>query len=58
VDIGQLITSGSNGGASSQLFHMAAVNTLRVYVAVPQAYGDATKSGMVRRPGLVCKRWT
>lgn len=46
VDIGQLITSGSNGGAASQLFHMAAVNTLRVYVAVPQAYGDATKPGM------------
>lgn len=47
VDIGQLITSGSNGGAASQLFHMAAVNTLRIYVAVPQAYGDATRPGMV-----------
>jgi RND family efflux transporter MFP subunit len=47
VDIGQLITSGSDGGAASQLFHMAAVNTLRVYVAVPQAYGDATKLGMM-----------
>ena len=46
VDIGQLITSGSNGGAASQLFHMAAVNTLRIYVAVPQAYGDATRPGM------------
>lgn len=47
VDIGQLITSGSNGGAASQLFHMAAVSTLRVYVAVPQAYGDAAKPGMM-----------
>jgi RND family efflux transporter MFP subunit len=47
VDIGQLITSGSNGGAASQLFHMAAVQMLRVYVAVPQAYGDAAKPGMV-----------
>ncbi len=47
VDIGQLITSGSNGGPASQLFHMAAVNTLRIYVAVPQAYGDATKPGMM-----------
>lgn len=47
VDIGQLITSGSNGGAASQLFHMAAVNTLRIYVAVPQAYGDATRPGMM-----------
>jgi RND family efflux transporter MFP subunit len=47
VDIGQLITSGSNGGAAFQLFHMAAVQMLRVYVAVPQAYGDAAKPGMV-----------
>ncbi len=47
VDVGQLITSGSNGGSASQLFHMAAVNTLRIYVAVPQAYGDATKPGMI-----------
>ncbi len=47
VDIGQLITSGSNGGPASQLFHMAAVNMLRIYVAVPQAYGDATKPGMM-----------
>ncbi|MBW4039491.1 MAG: efflux RND transporter periplasmic adaptor subunit [Acidobacteria bacterium] len=47
IDIGQLITAGSDGGAGSQLFHMAAVNTLRVYVAVPQAYGGATKPGMI-----------
>ena len=47
VDVGQLITSGTSGGAASQLFHMAAVNTLRVYVAVPQAYGDAAKPGMM-----------
>ncbi len=47
VDLGQLITSGSNGGAASQLFHMAAVQTLRVYVAVPQDYGNAARPGMV-----------
>lgn len=47
VDVGQLIASGSNGGAASQLFHMAAVDTLRVYVAVPQAYGDAARPGMM-----------
>ncbi len=46
VDVGQLITSGSNGGTASQLFHMAAVQILRVYVAVPQTYGDAAKPGM------------
>lgn len=46
VDTGQLITSGSNGGPASQLFHIAAVNTLRVYVAVPQTYADAIHAGM------------
>lgn len=45
VDVGQLITAGSGSGAGSQLFHMAAVQTLRVYVAVPQAYGDVAKPG-------------
>lgn len=45
VDVGQLVTAGSNGGGASQLFHLAAVQTLRVYVAVPQAYGDAAKIG-------------
>ena len=45
VDLGQLINSGANGGAASQLFHMAAVNTLRVYVAVPQAYIGSLKPG-------------
>ena len=47
VDIGQLITSGNNGGAASQLFHLAAIQMLRVYVAIPQAYGDAAKPGMI-----------
>jgi RND family efflux transporter, MFP subunit len=45
VDIGQLISSGSGGGQASQLFHMAAVQMLRVYVAVPQMYGDVAKPG-------------
>lgn len=45
VDVGQLISSGANGGAASQLFHMAAVDTLRVYVAVPQDYGNAALAG-------------
>ncbi len=46
VDVGQLITAGTGGGPGSQLFHMAAVNTLRVYVAVPQDYGNSIKPGM------------
>lgn len=44
TDIGALI----DAGASSQpkeLFHMAAIRTLRVYVAVPEVYAPAARSG-------------
>jgi len=44
TDIGSLI----DAGASTQLrelFHMAAVRTLRVYVAVPEVYSRAARSG-------------
>ena len=36
TDIGQLIDSGSSGGPKAELFHIAAPDTLRVYVNVPQ----------------------
>jgi RND family efflux transporter MFP subunit len=36
TDVGQLIDSGSSGGTSRELFHIAAVNPLRVYINVPQ----------------------
>jgi RND family efflux transporter MFP subunit len=42
VDTGQLIAS----GASKELFHMQAVQTLRVYVNVPQLYSQTLKHGM------------
>jgi RND family efflux transporter MFP subunit len=44
TDIGALI----NAGASTQpreLFHMAAIRTLRLYVAVPEVYSRAARSG-------------
>ncbi len=44
VDIGDLINAGSNGGAK-ELFHLEAVNRLRVYVQVPQASSRATIPG-------------
>jgi len=40
TDIGQLIGSGSGSGAK-ELFHVAAINTLRVYINVPQTYSPA-----------------
>lgn len=45
IDIGALINSG-NGGLAQELFHIAAVRKLRVYVSVPQTYSRAAKPGL------------
>ena len=45
TDIGALIDSGS-ASASKELFHMAAIRTLRIYVAVPEAYSRLVTVGM------------
>jgi RND family efflux transporter MFP subunit len=45
TDIGQLIGSGSGSGAK-ELFHVAAIHTMRVYVNVPQNYSPATVPGV------------
>ena len=41
IDIGQLIDT----GAAKELFHMQALNTLRVYTNVPQMYTTSLKHG-------------
>jgi RND family efflux transporter MFP subunit len=46
TDIGQLIDSGSSGGTSRELFHIAAVNRLRVYVNVPQVDSPQIRPGL------------
>ncbi len=46
TDIGQLIDSGSTAGAAHELFHIAAINKLRVFVNVPQVYSHAAIPGM------------
>ncbi|MBZ5644594.1 MAG: efflux RND transporter periplasmic adaptor subunit [Acidobacteriia bacterium] len=46
TDIGALIDSGSSGGTARELFHIAAVNQLRVYVNVPQIYSAHIRSGL------------
>jgi RND family efflux transporter MFP subunit len=43
TDIGALIDAGAN--APKELFHIAAINTLRVYVAVPEVYSRAAVTG-------------
>lgn len=45
TDIGQLIDSGSSGGPARELFHIAAIDRLRVFVNVPQIYSHAATPG-------------
>ena len=47
VDTGQLINSGSGQSAGTELFHMQALETLRVYTNVPQLYSQTLKRGMM-----------
>jgi RND family efflux transporter MFP subunit len=46
TDIGQLIDSGSSGGTARELFHIAAMNPLRVYVNVPQFDSPEIRPGL------------
>jgi len=46
TDIGALINAGA-GGVPQELFHMAAVNKLRVYVAVPEVDSLAAQTGAI-----------
>ena len=45
TDVGALINSGSANG--QELFHIAAVNKLRVYIQVPQQYATDIQPGLV-----------
>ncbi len=45
VDIGVLINAGSMSTGGRELFHMTAIHTLRVFVAVPEVYSRAARSG-------------
>jgi RND family efflux transporter MFP subunit len=44
TDVGRLISAGQNT-TPQELFHLAAIGKIRVYVAVPQAYAGAVKDG-------------
>src|SRR6266536_3498108 len=44
TDIGALINSGASA-PGQELFHLAAISTLRVFVAVPQLYSQAVRPG-------------
>ncbi len=44
TDVGSLIDAGS-GSTPRELFHLAAINKIRVYVPVPEAYAGDIKNG-------------
>lgn len=46
VDVGQLINAGAGTQGGTQMFHMAAINVLRIYVNVPQVYSAALTPAM------------
>ena len=48
TDIGDLINSGSNTAARTDLFHIAQTGTLRVYVNVPEEYSQGMKPGVTQ----------
>jgi RND family efflux transporter MFP subunit len=45
TDVGALIGAGSNTTAR-ELFHVAAINRLRVFIRVPEEYGRTARNGM------------
>jgi RND family efflux transporter MFP subunit len=45
TDVGQLITSGSSA-SQHELFHIASISTLRVYIQVPQVDSTIARRGM------------
>ncbi len=45
TDTGDLIQAGSGSNSPRELFHLAAVGKLRVYVAVPEVYADSLHDG-------------
>jgi RND family efflux transporter MFP subunit len=45
TDIGHLINSGA-GSPATELFHIASLHTLRVYINVPQQYSQAANPGL------------
>ena len=45
TDVGALIDAGSAGSTPKELFHLAAIGQIRVYVAVPEVYASDIKQG-------------
>src|SRR5580704_17874393 len=46
VDTGTLINAGNGGTATKEMFDLAQIDPMRVYVAVPQAYSPSIRLGL------------
>jgi RND family efflux transporter MFP subunit len=46
TDVGALIDAGANS-VGKELFHLAAIDTLRVFVAIPEVYSRAARPGAI-----------
>jgi RND family efflux transporter MFP subunit len=46
TDVGALIDAGANS-TGKELFHLAAIDTLRVFVAIPEVYSRAARPGAI-----------
>jgi RND family efflux transporter MFP subunit len=46
VDPGTLINAGNGGSATKEMFDLAQIDPMRVYVAVPQAYSPSIRLGL------------
>src|SRR5712671_8102507 len=46
TDVGALIDAGANS-AGKELFHLAAIDTLRIFVAIPEVYSRAATPGAI-----------
>ena len=46
VDAGNLINAGNGGNANKEMFDLAQIDPLRVFVSVPQSFGPSIRVGM------------
>lgn len=46
TDVGHLINAGASSSPGTELFHIAALNKLRVYINVPQEYSESARPGL------------
>jgi RND family efflux transporter MFP subunit len=46
VDVGNLINAGNGGNSTKEMFDLAQIDPLRVYVSVPQSYAPSIRTGL------------